>query len=73
MARGNKNYTEQYILDRALRNLEKLDVVGITEKMNQMIVQVSVFFCVKKYSYIVVVTTNSFAYIIYSFDSISIL
>ena len=44
MARGNKNYTEQYILDRALRNLEKLDVVGITEKMNQMIVQVSVVF-----------------------------
>lgn len=38
---GNKRFTEEYILQRALANLEKLDVIGLTEEMNRMILQVS--------------------------------
>jgi len=39
MAKGNKNYTEKYILEKALQNLEKLDVIGIMEHLNLMIRQ----------------------------------
>jgi hypothetical protein len=37
---GNKNLTDEVILQRALRNLEKLDVVGITEELDDMLYQV---------------------------------
>ena len=43
IARGNKNFTEEYILAKALKNLEKIDVIGLTEELNSMIPQVSVF------------------------------
>ena len=42
LAVGNKAYTEQYILDKALENLKKLDVVGITEELDRMVSQVSI-------------------------------
>jgi len=48
MAKGNKNYTEAYILARAMENLRKLDAIGIVERLDDMITQVSKkTFCVK--------------------------
>ena len=38
-AKDNATITEEFMLQRALENLEKMDVVGITEKLNRMIVQ----------------------------------
>lgn len=40
IARGNKSFTEEYILEKALQNLEKVDVIGITEELNNIINQV---------------------------------
>jgi len=39
MARRNNTYTEQYVLDRALQNLAKVDVVGITSDLEGMVKQ----------------------------------
>jgi hypothetical protein len=41
LARGNKAYTEEYILEKALQNLEKVDAIGITAELNKLIYQVS--------------------------------
>ena len=40
IAKGNQTYTEEYLLKRALENLEKIDAVGITNELDNLIVQV---------------------------------
>lgn len=40
-AQGNKDLSEEIILERALVNLKKLDVVGITDRLDEMLIQVS--------------------------------
>jgi hypothetical protein len=39
MAKGNKNLTEQVILKRALKNLYRLDALGIVAELNKLVVQ----------------------------------
>lgn len=39
IAKGNKNLTEEVVLKTALKNLAKLDVIGLTEELDEMIPQ----------------------------------